>query len=290
MRRYPTTWCLGEQGIRVAPGSMWIRLTGLEHLRYTMASEWLQSAAASQALPDLELALGLAARRAAGQGTAQGLLEPPGAGGLRSCPRQLMEVGVCWAHQRRDFLAVAIQHPGVWKWAGDWLERIALLYHRHAKRRAAAPGTAAYTEQDVKLRRQTERIRKRAEAERDDPRQHAAVRRLQRLMLQNWGALTVFVEHPQIDLDNNVAEQALRPAVVGRKNYYGSGSRWSGGLAAAMMSLFATMEAWRINPRTWLNAYLQACARAGGQAPPYFEVFLPWCMTGAERARMRAPP
>ncbi|WP_430981847.1 IS66 family transposase, partial [Halorhodospira halophila] len=107
---------------------------------------------------------------------------------------------LCWAHQRRDFLAVANQYPELWKWAGDWLERIALLYHRHAKRRSAAPGTAAYTEQDAKLRRQTERIRKRAEAERDDPRQHAAVRRLQRLMLQNWGALTVFLDHPQIDL------------------------------------------------------------------------------------------
>lgn len=196
---------------------------------------------------------------------------------------------LCWAHQRRDFLAVAVQHPGLWVWAADWLDRIALLYRRHAERRAARPGTAAFADRQAKLRRQIERMRRRAETERDDPKQHVAVRRLQRLMLTNWAGLTVCLEHPEIDLDNNPAEQALRPAVVGRKNYYGSGSRWSGELAAAMMSLFATVALWRINPRTWLNAYLNACAHAGGRPPADIEPFLPWCLSASALERMRTP-
>jgi transposase len=72
---------------------------------------------------------------------------------------------------------------------------------------------------------------------------------LQSLMV-HWSGLVVFVEHPWLDLDNNAAERALRPAVVARKNFYGSGSQWSGELAAMMMSLFITPRLWKLNPRT----------------------------------------
>src|SRR5207249_3952659 len=34
--------------------------------------------------------------------------------------------------------------------------------------------------------------------------------------------LWVFVERPEVAMDNNAAERALRNPVVGRKNYYGS--------------------------------------------------------------------
>ena len=53
--------------------------------------------------------------------------------------------------------------------------------------------------------------------------------------------------------------------MVGRKNYYGSGSLWSGRLAAMMFSLFQTLCLWGLNPRLWLTAYLEACAQAGGR-------------------------
>ena len=36
------------------------------------------------------------------------------------------------------------------------------------------------------------------------------------------------VEDPDLPMDNNQAERALRGPVVGRKNYYGSGAQWSG--------------------------------------------------------------
>lgn len=196
---------------------------------------------------------------------------------------------LCWAHQRRDFLALAIKHPELWRWAADWVARIAKLYRHHAQRRSARAGSKRREHSDAKLHRQLERMRKRAELERDDPALHEAARRLHRLMLDNWDGLSVFLHHPELALDNNLAEQALRPAVVGRKNYYGSGSQWSGALAAQMMSVLATLELWGINPRTWLTAYLQACAYSGGRAPPEPEAYLPWCMSAAQRARLSAP-
>ena len=82
-----------------------------------------------------------------------------------------------------------------------------------------------------------------------------SARKVLRTLRTYWAGLVLFLEHPWLELDNNAAERAIRPAVVGRKKYYGSGSQWSGQLAATMMSLLATARLWHLNPRTWLSAY-----------------------------------
>ena len=84
-------------------------------------------------------------------------------------------------------------------------------------------------------------------------------------------------------MDNNTAERSERGPVVGRKNYYGSGSAWSGELAAILFSLFQTLCLWGINPRAWLTAYLSRCAEAGGQAPSKPEALLPWNLSAEQR-------
>src|SRR3954453_14418958 len=84
-------------------------------------------------------------------------------------------------------------------------------------------------------------------------------------------------------MDNNTAERAQRGPVVGRKNYYGSGSVWSGQLAAMLFSLFQTLCLWELNPRRGLTAYLEACAPAGGRAPEDVGRFLPWNLTAEQR-------
>lgn len=89
---------------------------------------------------------------------------------------------------------------------------------------------------------------------------------------------------------NNVAERDVRQAVVGRKNFYGSGSAWSGQLAATMYSLLMTVKLWGINPRMWLTAYLQACAENGNQPPVDLRPYLPWSMEAAQLATLRAGP
>ena len=106
-------------------------------------------------------------------------------------------------------------------------------------------------------------------------------------MENHWPGLTVFVEHPEVPMDNNTGERTLRSSVVGRKNYYGSGSQWSGELAVMMFSLLMTVKLWDINPRTWLSAYLQACAANGNQAPVDLSAFLPWAMDEERLAMMK---
>jgi len=78
--------------------------------------------------------------------------------------------------------------------------------------------------------------------------------------------------------------------VVGRKNFYGSGSEWSGELAAMMFSLLMTMKRWQINPRTWLSDYLHACAATGNRAPTDLRDYLPWAMDTVRLAHLRRAP
>jgi len=76
--------------------------------------------------------------------------------------------------------------------------------------------------------------------------------------------------------------------VVGRKNFYGSGSQWSGQFAATMYSVLMTARLWGLNARTWLSQYLHACAANGNRAPADISGFLPWAMDAARLATMRA--
>jgi transposase len=90
-------------------------------------------------------------------------------------------------------------------------------------------------------------------------------------------------------MDNNTAERILRNPVVGRKNYYGSGSVWSAHLAAMLFSVLQTFLLWGLNPHHWLHAFLQACADHGGQSPTDLSAFLPWQMTPERREALARP-
>ena len=105
----------------------------------------------------------------------------------------------------------------------------------------------------------------------------------------HWGGLIVFFENPEIPMDNNAAERALRNPVTGRKNYYGSGSVWSSQLTAMMFTMLQTILLWGLNPRHWLYVFLQACAENGGSTPLDLSSFLPWLMD-EERRELLAQP
>jgi hypothetical protein len=80
---------------------------------------------------------------------------------------------------------------------------------------------------------------------------------------------------------NNTAERALRGPVIGRKNYYGSGSVVSAELASHAWTITATAQQAGLNPLTYLTAYLDTCAHHGATAPqgPALTRFLPWAAT-----------
>lgn len=182
----------------------------------------------------------------------------------------------CWAHVRRDFVAAARTWPDQQSWALAWIEGIGKIYALNDARLQVRQEPAAFVAADAALRAAVTALGVQGETELTDPHLHPARRKVLESLGAHWTGLTVFVEHPEVPMDNNTAERAQRGPVVGRKNYYGSGAVWAGRLAAMMFSLFQTLSLWNINPRLWLTAYLEACAEAGGKPTPALESFLPW--------------
>jgi transposase len=193
----------------------------------------------------------------------------------------------CWAHRRRDFIELANAHPDLSGWAFSWVERIGDLYHANDERLDVRADPVQWAERDDRLRQAVAQMASQREAELANPALKAPARKVLQSMQKHWSGLTVFVDHPEVPMDNNTAERDQRTPVVARKNFYGSGSQWSGALAATMFSLLMTMRLWGINPRTWLTAYLEACAANGRQPPANLSAFLPWAMDAHRLAQMR---
>lgn len=192
----------------------------------------------------------------------------------------------CWAHVRRDFLAILTGWPELTDWAWSWMEDIGTLYHRNDQRLSLTKDTPDYTAADRLLREQVEHMRQRRDSELSQPKLRLPQRKALTSLQEHWAGLTVFVDHPEVPMDNNEAERRQRGPVVARKNFYGSGALWSGRLAAMLFSLFQTLHVWGMDTGKWLTAYLSACAKAGGKPPPDTHLYLPWNMTAPERAKL----
>jgi len=193
----------------------------------------------------------------------------------------------CWAHARRDYLELANSYPLLLVWATAWVDAIGELYHLNGLRLRAEVGSAERTVRHAALQQAVQRMSDERDVALADPLLAGPAVKVLQSMKNHWSGLTVFVEHPWVPMDNNTAERDVRLAVVGRKSFYGSGSEWSGQLAATMYSLLMTVKLWKINPRTWLSAYLQACADNANQAPQDLNAFVPWAMDEARLASLR---
>jgi len=145
----------------------------------------------------------------------------------------------CWAHVRRDFLMF---RPGAdaagQDWADKWIERIGELYRLNEARieegrDLKAPALPApFVRMDLERMKRPEyaqsqqalvqQVAALAQA-RDAQLAQAALpcprRKILESLREHWAGLTLFLDHPEIPLDNNGAERAARPAAVGRKNY-----------------------------------------------------------------------
>jgi transposase len=197
-----------------------------------------------------------------------------------------MVLAFCWAHVRRDFVGVGKSWSELTPWALAWLHRIRQVYQANRERLRHRPDSTTFQEQDALLRQAVEAMRAEAARELSDPKLRQPCRKVLESLQEHWEGLVRFVEDPRIPMDNNASERAGRGPAVARKNFYGSGSLWSGRLAVAMFSLLATLARWKINPRLWLTWYLESCAAAGGSAPQDIQPFLPWNLSDERRAAL----
>ena len=194
----------------------------------------------------------------------------------------------CWAHVRRDFVRVGKGYPELTQWALGWLRQIRELYNLNRERLRHAIGTSEFTAADAQLRQHASAMAQERDCELACDKLREPCRKALVSLNEHYSGLTLFVDDPRVPMDNNYAERLIRNPAVGRKNYYGSGSEWSGRLAMMLFSLFATLTLWKINPRTWLSWYFDACAASGGKAPANPASFLPWNLEEDRLADLRS--
>ena len=202
----------------------------------------------------------------------------------------------CFAHIRRYFLRAGAAHPeALGDWADAWTERIAVLYRAHHALAATTPGTGAHQHAQGRWQRAFTDIDAHRILQASDAGKgllHPAAAKVIATLSNEWDGLARHQDLPQLPLDNNTAERALRTPVIGRKNFYGSGAEWAAHLAADVWTVTATAARHDIEPLGLLTGYLHECARNGGAAPAgaCLDPFLPWTPQGRARRRPASDP
>ena len=97
--------------------------------------------------------------------------------------------------------------------------------------------------------------------------------------LKQWTELGRFLEDPDIPLDNNASERALRRVALGRKNFLFVGDADSGANIAGLYSLAATCEARSINP---LDYFTDVITRIGDHPARRLDELLPASWAAAQ--------
>ena len=75
-----------------------------------------------------------------------------------------------------------------------------------------------------------------------------------------WKKLTRFLEYPELELSNNLAENSMRPVTLGRKNWLHIGSPQAGPKVAAILSVVESCRRLKLPVRDYLAAVLPAFA------------------------------
>ena len=208
----------------------------------------------------------------------------------------IIKLAFCWSHVRRDFIDESRSYPEHKEWMFVWVVEIRQLYQINDQRVSVWDASKSLQEQSVDFNTHHQELQNALSCmakRRDEVLSQANLPTPQKAVLSSlknhWEGLTLFVDHPEIPMDNNSSERQLRQPANGRKNYYGSGSQWSAYLMAGLFTLLKTILLWKLDPRHWLTAFLTACAENGGKTPDDLTPFLPWSMS-EERKQLLSQP
>ena len=177
----------------------------------------------------------------------------------------------CWMHARRRFYEIdrAQKTPGL---AREALRFIGEIYRIESAIRDKPP------DKRCELRRaETAPVladfRRWLEGHRPKLLPEGPLAKAMSYTLSNWRALTVFVDHGILEVDNGSAERAMRPVAVSRKNWLFAGAERGGEAAAVAFSLIETARLNGIEPYAYLTDVL---ARINGQRLDRLAELLPF--------------
>lgn len=189
--------------------------------------------------------------------------------GLNTQRRQL-----CWAHLKRDFTRIA-ERSGVARELGKaLLEQQKLLFEHWYRVRDGTLTRSEFITVVAPIQKQVHALLTEGAgyniAKGEKTPLAKTVRTCQQL-LKVESAMWTFVTTEEIEPTNNAAERALRPAVLWRKNSFGSQSQAGSLFASRMLTVVTTLRA---QNRPVLDYLVEACraARQGQTAPSLLPV------------------
>lgn len=169
----------------------------------------------------------------------------------------------CWAHARRKFYESLDNHP---REAGLVLGLIARLYA--GEKRYREEQLDPETRKRCRLKEQ-KRILKwihitiRICAWRALPK--SSLGKACTYALKLWEPLCEYLYHGEVEIDNNLIENAIRPSALGKKNWLFIGSREAGDRSAIIYSLVISCRRHGIDPHAYLNDVLSRLPRMTNQ-------------------------
>jgi transposase len=187
----------------------------------------------------------------------QGYVQTDGYSGYDGVCRRdgLVHVG-SWAHVRRGFTDAKKKSSKNSASANEILALIARLYAAEYER------VRFEDEQEFALWRREqvepvlEKIRRWLERKREQVPPSLALGQAVEYARSQWPKLIRYLDHPALTPDTNAVERAIRPFVVGRRNWLFSGSPRGADSSATLFSLIATAEANGLEPYRYMRRLL----------------------------------
>ncbi|MGH1483821.1 MAG: IS66 family transposase [Geminicoccales bacterium] len=161
----------------------------------------------------------------------------------------LVKEAGCWAHWRRKFYDFhqSTDSPI----AKEALDRIGKLYDVERKINGKTK-EQRQTIRDTKSRPLAESLKTWLEARLEELPEKFDLTKAIRYGLSRWDAFTLFLEDPAVAIDNNAAERAMRPLVLGRRNWTFAGSDRGAENAATIMTIIETAKLNQLNPQAYI--------------------------------------
>jgi transposase len=177
---------------------------------------------------------------------------------------KMVHVG-CWAHARRHFIDTVKLNPSD-SIAAAIVRRMDELFGVDAEARTQNLDHAARHALRQELAKPLlDLLKPQIEAAGAHALPSSALGKAVTYTLALWPKLTRFLEHPEVELSNNLAENSMRPVALGRKNWIHVGSPQAGPKVAAILSIVKSCRRLKVPVRDYLAASLPGLANTSIQ-------------------------